>query len=84
MTLIIDSPSNTCSHTEDLTLHEQDWCDLCALTDDPAEPGVPQDVVDTSIEVDTVPLTGWGTIFVDGPEYLVTHLACGHTLSRRA
>lgn len=61
--------------TEDdaFALPEQDLCMQCAYTPD-HEPGVPQDIVDVSIEVHVQ------TIYGTGPEYLVRTLACGHSI----
>lgn len=57
--------------TDLLGLPEQELCLDCAPDSD-AEPGVPQDIIDTSIEVDVRTISG------TGPEFLVQHLACGH------
>lgn len=64
-------------------LPEQEWCEDCRFDDDPYDdmtgldvPGMPRDVVERTVEVDT----SWGP---DGPLYDVTYLACGHTLARR-
>lgn len=64
-------------------LPEQDWCDDCTYDDDPYSEiagshalGMPRDVVERSIEVDT-------SQGPNGPEYEVTYLACGHTLAMR-
>lgn len=65
-------------------LPEQEWCEDCSGCNDPAaEPGMPQDVVNRSVEQLTLPSDwdpGWG----HGPLYDVTYLACGHTLARLA
>lgn len=45
---------------------QDEWCPTCEA---------PTTIVDQSIEVDV--RTIWGT----GPEYVVTYLACGHTIS---
>lgn len=57
---------------------ELDWCPDCCTTNDPlAEPGMAQVVISREIEEDP----GWDTELGQGPEYLVTRLACGHTLA---
>lgn len=57
------------------TYVEQDWCTECSLDPDDG-PGMPVDVVDVSTEVEVQ------TIHGTGPEYLVVHLACGHTITQ--
>lgn len=53
---------------------EQDWCPHCAIDEDDL-PGLPVDVIGTSIETEVQ------TIHGTGPTYLVQELACGHHLA---
>ncbi|MDO4254316.1 MAG: hypothetical protein Q4C81_04100 [Kocuria sp.] len=70
-------------------LPEQEWCEDCSRDDDPvADPegdatGMPQDVVDRSIEPLALP-ADWDPEWGAGPLYDVARLACGHTVSRPA
>lgn len=53
---------------------EQDWCPHCSI-DENAEPGVPVDIISTSIETEVQNIDG------TGPTYLVQELSCGHHLA---
>ncbi|WP_181273546.1 hypothetical protein [Brevibacterium oceani] len=78
-TPVDDSPENGDLSPE--ALHNQEWCDQCSheeVPDDDVEAGMPRDVVDVSLEIDP----GWDEAWGQGPQYEVTHLACGHTLAR--
>lgn len=65
-------------------LPEQEWCEDCSPdVDVAAEPGMPQDVVDRSIEPLILP-PDWDPDWGPAPLYDVAYLACGHTLAHLA
>lgn len=84
MTISTDQNDLTETVTSLETPPAQEWCDSCALSDDPAiEPGMAQTVIDHTIETLPLPESEWDPSWGPGPLYEVTHLACGHTLSWR-
>lgn len=67
-----------------MLLPEQEWCEDCSRDiDAAAEPGMPQDVVERSIEPLTLP-PDWDPDWGPAPLYDVAYLACGHTLAHLA
>lgn len=70
-------------------LPEQEWCGGCTPGDDPVPdveggiPGMPQDVVLRTTEPLPLP-ADWKAAWGPAPLYDIAHLACGHTVARRA
>lgn len=67
----------------ELELPEQEWCDLCSLTDDPeAESGMPRDIISQTVETATLSADEWDPAWGPAQGYLVTTLSCGHVFSQ--